>query len=341
MPRIRTIKPEFFTSPDTARVSHAARLLYIAMWCWADDYGRGELNLLQLRAFAFPEEDRWLEADLNDREPVKNLGKEFQSLCKEVVNGFKLRVYTHRGRTFYAIPSWDDHQKTQRRAKSKFPSPEDEESNPDLRFHDREGISERTQGTSESMQGISERTQGNTPIGTGEQGNRGTGEEGTYTLDQAPHDLKCESERDSDTSELTRILNPDPPESIPDTSRGYPGGFEQWWATYPRRVGKRKAFEAWYHAISKRVQVNDLQAATERFAAFHDQEATEERFIPHPTTWLGRDGWHDDTTPRRKQGPAARLSDEQVLMQVLAHNDPANTAESVIDGEIINQRQIG
>lgn len=40
MARIRTIKPEFFTSEDIVALSPMARLLYIAVWCEADKEGR-------------------------------------------------------------------------------------------------------------------------------------------------------------------------------------------------------------------------------------------------------------------------------------------------------------
>jgi hypothetical protein len=40
MSRIRTIKPEFFTSEDITRLTPMARLLYIAVWCEADREGR-------------------------------------------------------------------------------------------------------------------------------------------------------------------------------------------------------------------------------------------------------------------------------------------------------------
>jgi hypothetical protein len=40
MARIRTIKPEFFTSEDIVALSAQARLLYIALWCEADREGR-------------------------------------------------------------------------------------------------------------------------------------------------------------------------------------------------------------------------------------------------------------------------------------------------------------
>ena len=156
MARIRTIKPEFFTSPDTAKASVEARLFYIALWCWADDWGIGEANLNALLGFAFPEDDQ--------RER-----KEIQSLCKEVANTYGTLFYENNGRYFYQIPAWEDHQKTQRRAKRKNPTADDPESQPDKRIYDEPEVSEFTQGNSET-------TQGNDQEGTGEHRNIGTGE---------------------------------------------------------------------------------------------------------------------------------------------------------------------
>lgn len=145
MGRIRTIKPEFFTSPDTAKASPRARLLYVAMWCWADDWGVGEVNINGLLGFAFPDSD--------------DVGrKEFQGFCKEVAAAWGVEFYTVAGRAYYQVPSWDSHQKTQRRAERRHPPSDSADSAPDLRFM--------------SPQGISERTLGNVPSGKG----KGTGE---------------------------------------------------------------------------------------------------------------------------------------------------------------------
>ena len=158
MARIRTIKPEFFTSPDTAKASVEARLFYIALWCWADDWGVGEANMNALLGFAFPEDD-------------DKTRKEIQSLCKEVANTYGTLFYENNGRYFYQIPAWEDHQKTQRRAKRRNPTHDDPESQPDKRIYGEPETSEHLQGTSES-------TQGNDQEGTGEKeqgkGNRGT-----------------------------------------------------------------------------------------------------------------------------------------------------------------------
>ena len=149
MPRIRTFKPEFFRSPDTAKASPLARILFLAMWSWADDEGVGETNLYGLRGFAFPDSD-----DL--------AVEEIPSLLKEISGSYGVLFYECRGRYFYAVPSWDKHQKTERRASSRHPKRDDPDSRPDLRFQ----LVEDLRGNSSAMQGQS-------ALGTGEPGNRG------------------------------------------------------------------------------------------------------------------------------------------------------------------------
>lgn len=53
MARIRTIKPEFFTSEDIVSLPPLARLLYVAVWCEADKEGRlvWKPRTLKLRYF--------------------------------------------------------------------------------------------------------------------------------------------------------------------------------------------------------------------------------------------------------------------------------------------------
>src|SRR5690625_833621 len=57
MPRMRTLKPEFWDSPSTAKADLAVRLTFLAMWNWADDSGHGTANVKELEAFAFPNDE--------------------------------------------------------------------------------------------------------------------------------------------------------------------------------------------------------------------------------------------------------------------------------------------
>ncbi len=54
MARIRTIKPEFFTSEDVISLTPHARLLYVALWCEADREGRLKWKPQTFRIRYFP-----------------------------------------------------------------------------------------------------------------------------------------------------------------------------------------------------------------------------------------------------------------------------------------------
>lgn len=162
MTRIRTIKPEFWDSPSTAKAGPWARLLFIALWNWADDYGRGTANLKELEGFAFPNDDKFTDSSGNT--------VNFRELVAEVSECFGVVFYEVDGRPFYAVPTWDEHQRNERRAKrSKYPAPP---SSSQVKPHVAEvhGIS----ATRERKTADAPRSSG---PGTGEQGNRGTGRE--------------------------------------------------------------------------------------------------------------------------------------------------------------------
>ncbi|TFD74714.1 hypothetical protein [Cryobacterium fucosi] len=108
MARIRSIKPEFWDSPGTARASLRGRLFFIAMWNWADDWGVGDANPKRLVGFAFPNDDDVSAAD-------------FPTLRDEVADCFDVQFYEVDGRQYYSIPSWDEHQRTERKAKRTNP----------------------------------------------------------------------------------------------------------------------------------------------------------------------------------------------------------------------------
>lgn len=104
MARIRTIKPEFFTSEDIVSLSPLARLLYIALWCESDREGR---LLWKPRTFKM----RYLPADDCDVE----------ALCSELVAAQLVKLY---GEGFAWIPKFGLHQHLNpREAASTLPEP--------------------------------------------------------------------------------------------------------------------------------------------------------------------------------------------------------------------------
>jgi hypothetical protein len=65
------------------------------------------------------------------------------------------------------------------------------------------------------------------------------------------------------------------------------GAFEKWWEAYPRKVAKRAAEKA-YRAALDRTDAETLLGSLRQYPW-----PSEERFIPHPATWLNGDRWAD------------------------------------------------
>lgn len=70
-------------------------------------------------------------------------------------------------------------------------------------------------------------------------------------------------------------------------------GFDEFWAVYPRRVGKGNALKAWRKAIKLAPPDRIIEAARRR-AEHETRFGTEMEFIAYPTSWLNGHGWDDD-----------------------------------------------
>ena len=104
MARIRTIKPEFFTSEDIVELSAFARLLYIALWCEADREGRlaWKPRTFKMRYF-----------------PADNIN--IEELCEEIISRGLVVLYED-GLAY--IPTFCEHQHINpRESQSTFPEP--------------------------------------------------------------------------------------------------------------------------------------------------------------------------------------------------------------------------
>jgi len=108
MARIRTIKPEFFTSEDIIDLDPLARLLYIALWCEADREGRLSWKPRTFKIRYLPED----ECDID-------------VLCDALLARGMLVLYAD---DLAFIPSFHKHQHVNPREKaSTLPVPTDDE----------------------------------------------------------------------------------------------------------------------------------------------------------------------------------------------------------------------
>jgi hypothetical protein len=114
MARIRSIKPEFFTSETLQRVEKCTRLTFIGLWTYVDDNGVGIDNPRLITAALFP-----LEEDFAAE--LASVGEDLIDLAREGV----IQRYTVEGRALFFITNWDEHQKISHPAKPRYfrPSP--------------------------------------------------------------------------------------------------------------------------------------------------------------------------------------------------------------------------
>lgn len=75
-------------------------------------------------------------------------------------------------------------------------------------------------------------------------------------------------------------------------------GFDQWWATYPKKVKKRDAEKAYRAALKTGATPEQLLQALHQHVANWKARATAPQYIPYPGTWLRAGSWEDElTTP--------------------------------------------
>ena len=78
-----------------------------------------------------------------------------------------------------------------------------------------------------------------------------------------------------------------------------PDGFSQFWAAYPRRIGKLAAQKA-YQKARRGASAEEILAGLEAYMLTMPRE---ERFRPHPATWLNQGRWMDEFPERQRVQP--------------------------------------
>ncbi|HEX6682130.1 MAG TPA: hypothetical protein VF062_05020 [Candidatus Limnocylindrales bacterium] len=152
--RIRSIRPEFWTSEDVAAMDWPTRLVYIGLWSYVDDngVGRDDARLITAALFALDEDFR--ESYRRVTGALSHLSEHSQ-ITRYLVDG---KPYLH-------ISAWSKHQRIEKASKGRYPSPTSENAVP-------RADSGSTTGVLPDM----------SPPGEGEKGRRGEGEKGKNPL---------------------------------------------------------------------------------------------------------------------------------------------------------------
>lgn len=280
--RIRSIKPEFWRSDDIDALSIPARLLFIGLWSYVDDNGVGIFSLKDIVGDLFAG-DMLLDSN-------ETLIRVKEGL-KELSGRGLIEIYSQDGHDYLAITNWERHQRVPNPNKPRYPRPSADSETPILLFN------ESLIRPHESLR-----------TGTGEQGNRGTGEQ---IPPIAPQGGQSEIESES------RQPSTDP---IPE--------FDQLMAVYPnhdnpddglrelKRVLHRKSPHTSFVALLQGAQV---------LAA----ENRDPRYVPTFGNWLRKGGWKNKPKPRAPASSGmnrAQQNEQAQKAQTLAYSQRAEEA---------------
>jgi hypothetical protein len=109
MARMRTVKPEAFTSLSLSDVERGIRWTFAGLWTHCDDEGRAAFDARLLKASIYPLDDSvTIPVISSDMAHLERVG----AVCFYVVGG---RQYVH-------VPAWHDHQHPNRKVESKLPA---------------------------------------------------------------------------------------------------------------------------------------------------------------------------------------------------------------------------
>jgi hypothetical protein len=100
MARIRTIKPEFWTSEQIVDCSPTARLLFVGMWTFCDDNGIHPDSVKRLKMEVFPSDG------MSDTK--------IQGMISELLKVGLIEHYTVENQGFWRVTGWAKHQKIEK-----------------------------------------------------------------------------------------------------------------------------------------------------------------------------------------------------------------------------------
>ena len=73
-------------------------------------------------------------------------------------------------------------------------------------------------------------------------------------------------------------------------------GFLEFWASYPRRVGKIKAAAWWERRWPNDEELMTILHGLDMWTEHWQARGTEIQYIPHPATWLNAERWNEEPT---------------------------------------------
>lgn len=168
MARIRSIKPEFWSDQELTQLPRDVRMLYVALWNFADEHGRLPGDPRLIKSWCFPLDDDVSAAIVDGwLDQLAGIGK--------------VHRYTVGGGRFLYLPNLGDHQRLEPGKKdSRHPAPEDG-------YPEHQVTGDSTARAEKSAQNPDESALARARYGTGDRG-QGAGDAVALRADAQPHE---------------------------------------------------------------------------------------------------------------------------------------------------------
>lgn len=228
MARIRSIKPEFWSDLRLSHLSRDARLLYIALWNQADEWGRMHADVRFVKGHCLPYDDDLRLSDV-------------ERLLSELERAGRVRRYVVEGQPFLTLPKLGLHQRLEpHKVPSRLPAPPDGNSDPDGTPSDQAVWVSYDIRADESAPRADE-SEKNCALHVAGSMEHGAGSRGNYVGQNS----RSKGRRTSATGDAA---------------------FDEFWQAYPRRTAKKQAQRAFQRAL-RDTPARVLIDAARRFAA--------------------------------------------------------------------------
>ncbi|AMQ67019.1 HTH DNA binding protein [Mycobacterium phage Bipper] len=197
--RIRSIKPEFWRSQDiSAFEDWGIRLLFIGLWSYVDDNGVGLDRVALIAADLF--------ADDLERDPSETFAKVSRGL-QQLAEAKRIERYTFEDKSYLFVNGWADHQRIDHPNAPRYPLPDGTIAHPTSEKPTRSRASTKA----------SRKPREKLAPGTGEQRNRGTGEQ-----ESASRSARASSRPKTFTEMATGKRETPPPPAPAEIPHGVP-----------------------------------------------------------------------------------------------------------------------
>ena len=87
------------------------------------------------------------------------------------------------------------------------------------------------------------------------------------------------------------------------TKESYISEFENLWSMYPKRQGKKKAYDSYVSARKKGSTYEEVKQGIENYIAYIEAKGTDMQYVKMGSTFFNQRAWEDDwTVPKRSTG---------------------------------------